>query len=99
MLFFPHILSIRGVIFPLHMVVIVFVRSVDFTSRLGVGENFQSQDLCISSCLDHLLRKPSKWLDGQDIFSVSTVHDLTGALLLTWSNVHWLCRLTYSRGS
>ena len=49
---------------------LVFVRSVDFTSRLGVGENIQSQDLCISSFLDHLLRKPSKWLDGQDLFSV-----------------------------
>ena len=49
---------------------LVFVRSVDFTSRLGVGENIQSQDLRISSFLDHLLRKPSKWLDGQDLFSV-----------------------------
>ena len=43
---------------------------------------------------------PSKWPYGQKIFSLfSTVHDLIGALLLTWSNVHWLYRLTYSRGS
>ena len=46
---------------------LVFVRSVDFTSRLGVGENIQSQDLRISSFLDHLLHMPSKWPDGQDI--------------------------------
>ena len=62
---------------------LVFVRSVDFTSRLGVGENIQSQDLRISSFLDHLLQCHRSGLMVKIFSLFSTVHDLTVALLLT----------------
>ena len=69
MFLFPHIFS-RGFMISLHHMVILSLSGPLTSLLVGVGENFQSQDLRISSCLDHLLRKPSMWLDGRDIFSV-----------------------------